>query len=170
MCLQQVIAKQSPDEGRGYKVYFRLGSGNLVSVHMNETVLADAWMLHQEPTKVCKHKPPSILAMIFKGERPCLKYERGFHLFKYPKTAVEFASKLDVAAMKLKRAGTPYCVKGWMVDEVVVKEAFYRDYIAEDELEIVARQLYVPESTYSPVLDSRIVPCETEVLKMISVV
>ena len=165
MCLKRVCKKTMSNEGVAFKTFYRLPhEDKMYSFYQYDLVLTDSWMLNKNPITECrcgvkvvndivdikkKHNNAlvethefymkNLFDVIPKNIKGC--YEHGFHMYKREIDALEEKHSPGKWQKSAIKAGEL---------EIVVKKVFYKGYIAEDPTQVVARQIYVPQITESP--------------------
>lgn len=152
MCLERILKQTVPNQGRAWKVFYERPDGLLVTTMRRVTILPDVWLLNQEPAKcdqlhidqgnlkeVCASSDSYGFGAVTISTPMPFHYEHGFHSWKKePQDYDTWVCSLQLT----------YQVKSIQI--------FYRSYIAEDETQIVSRQIYVPVHTKGPEEGARI--------------
>ena len=176
MCLAKIGKRTMGEEGYGWKTFFKVVETEEIYTLIREcSILPDCWLLNQEPSKNCScgvvykssleelkerynsaspyqfFLPPqlsplqtySVSSIQSTTSSPTFaSYEHGFHLWKECKEG-----------LKASYARDTHWIKSALEDRTLKlfsTKVFYKGYIAEDDNQIVSRQIYVPISTLSP--------------------
>jgi len=164
MCLKYIGKRESMNEGIGYKVLTRHSNGILKTSILDYPVIADTWLLHQEPKhctslqgfKCFTYQSKEVLDGMNLVLRFQYELQRLYDVFpstitgnwcvflndtyEYFKTDVHNYYDHGFHLYKNNNVGHP----------VQRFKVYYKDIIAEDSHQIVAKQIYICDKTSHP--------------------